>query len=254
NGIDHDVWNPETDPALFQKYSIENPGSKRENKRQLQKQLGLEPKGVALYGVVSRLDHIKGTDLLIPAAEKIIKSGGQLVILGKGSSAYERALKNLEKDFPGRISVHLGFNDVLARRIYAASDMFLMPSRYEPCGIGQLIAMRYGSVPVVHKVGGLADTVRDEAAHHGAGTGFTYGTDSANAFIRAIAKSLRMFKTDREGWKRLVKRAMSYDSTWDRSAESYLSLYQEALSERALGRAKTRQDRKDAESERKAIT
>lgn len=254
NGIDHDVWNPETDPALFQNYSIENPGPKRENKRQLQKQLGLEPKGVAFCGVVSRLDQIKGTDLLIPAAEKIVKSGGQLVILGKGSSAYERTLKKLEKDNPGRISVNLGFDDGLARRIYAASDMFLMPSRYEPCGIGQLIAMRYGSVPVVHKVGGLADTVRDEAAHHGAGTGFTYSTDSANAFIRAIAKGLRMFKTDREGWKRLVKRAMSYDSTWDRSAESYLTLYQEALTERALRQAGTKQDRKDAESERKAIT
>ncbi|NLU32608.1 MAG: glycogen synthase [Clostridiaceae bacterium] len=238
NGIDHNVWNPETDPALFRNYSVDDHELKRENKKQLQKQLGLERKDTALFGVVSRLEDIKGTDLLIPAAGKIAKSGCQLVVLGRGSSVLERALKRLEEENPGRISVSIGFDDVLARRIYAASDMFLMPSRYEPCGIGQLIAMRYGSVPIVHRVGGLADTVRDEAANSGEGTGFTFGVDSAAAFTRAISKGIKMYKNDRPGWKKLVRRAMDFDSSWDRSAESYLKLYEEAVASRASGKKK----------------
>lgn len=241
NGIDHNAWNPETDPVIFRNYSIDNPEQKRENKRQLQKQLGLEQKDTALFGVVSRLEDIKGTDLLVPAADKIVKSGCQLVVLGRGRSAWERELKRLEQENPGRIAVSLGFDDVLARRIYAASDMFLMPSRYEPCGIGQLIAMRYGSVPIVHKVGGLADTVWDETGNTGQGTGFTFGTDSAVAFTRAIAKGIKMFRTDRAGWKKLVKRAMAFDSSWNRPAESYLALYEEAAASRA--KARTKRDR-----------
>lgn len=235
NGIDHDAWNPASDPALFQNYSVENPGAKRENKKKLRKLLRLDGRGGALCGVVSRLDRIKGTDLLIPAAEKIVREGGQMVILGKGSPEYEQPLKQLEEMYPGRVAVCIDFDDELARRIYAASDLFLMPSRYEPCGLAQLIAMRYGAIPVVHRVGGLADTVRDEAAHPGEGTGFTYGADSANAFTRAISKALRMYASDRDGWKKLVKRAMSYDSSWDQSAQAYLVLYREAAAVRNKG-------------------
>lgn len=229
NGIDYDIWNPEVDPALFRNYSIDDPGPKAENKKWLQKQLGLETDAEApLCGVVSRLNDIKGSDLLVPAAEKIIKSGGQMVILGMGSHVFEYPLKRLEKENPGRFAIRIDFDDKLARQIYAASDLFLMPSRYEPCGIGQLIAMRYGSVPVVHRVGGLADTVRDEATHPGSGTGFTYGADSMNAFARAIARGLKMYAADREGWKALIKRAMAFDSSWDRSAKAYMDLYREA--------------------------
>jgi len=235
NGIDHNAWNPETDPALFVNYSRENHELKRENKRRLQEQLGLVQEDTALFGVVSRLEDIKGTDLLAPAAEKIAGSGCQLAVLGVGHPALERALKKLEAEYPGRIAVCLRFDDVLARRIYAASDMFLMPSRYEPCGIGQLIAMRYGSVPIVHKVGGLADTVRDEAANPGKGTGFTYAADSAAAFAKAIGKAMKMYRTDRAGWNKLVGRAMVCDSSWDRPARSYLALYEEA----AISRART---------------
>jgi len=235
NGIDHDVWNPSTDPALFQNYSVENPGGKRENKKQLKKLLGLDARGGALCGVVSRLDRIKGSDLLIPAAEKIVKNGGQMVILGKGSPEYEVALKKLEEAYPGRVAVRIDFDEELARRIYAASDLFLMPSRYEPCGLAQLIAMRYGAIPVVHRVGGLADTVRDEGAHPGEGTGFTYGADSVNAFIRGISKALRMYESERDGWRKLVRRAMSYDSSWNRSAQAYMDLYRDAAAERIQG-------------------
>lgn len=237
NGIDHDTWNPGTDPALFRNYSSENPESKKENKRELQKLLGLEQKDTALFGVVSRLEEIKGSDLLVPAAEKIAASGCQLVILGKGNPSIECTLKELEQKNPGGVSVRIGFDEQLARRIYAASDMFLMPSRYEPCGIGQLIAMRYGSVPIVHKTGGLADTVRNEAVNHGSGTGFVYVTDSANAFVRAIGKAIRMYAADRDRWKQLVKRAMSYDSSWESPARAYLALYEEAAAQRGFSRA-----------------
>lgn len=233
NGIDYDVWNPETDSAIFTNYSDEKPEMKKKNKKPLQKLLGLEEKDTVLFGVVSRLESIKGSDLLVPAAAKIAGSGCQLAVLGRGNPENERELKKLEEKYPGRISVSLGFDDTLARRIYAASDMFLMPSRYEPCGISQLIAMRYGSVPIVHRVGGLADTVRDEQSDPGSGTGFTYVADSANAFVRAISRGIRMYRNDRTGWKGLVRRAMSFDSGWHKSAESYLSLYEEALAARA---------------------
>ena len=229
----------ETDPVIFRNYSIDNPEQKRENKGSF-KNSGLEQKDTALFGVVSRLEDIKGTDLRSRPLIKLLRAlpaGGS----GQSRSAWERELKRLEQENPGRIAVSLGFDDVLARRIYAASDMFLMPSRYEPCGIGQLIAMRYGSVPIVHKVGGLADTVRDETGNTGQGTGFTFGTDSAVAFTRAIAKGIKMFRTDRAGWKKLVKRAMAFDSSWNRPAESYLALYEEAAASRA--KARTKRDR-----------
>lgn len=235
NGIDQDHWNPATDPALFQNYSVENLSLKRENKKKLQKLLGLEQKAVPLCGAVSRLDQIKGTDLLILAAEIIVRNGGQLVVLGKGNPDYEQALKKLEEENPGRMAVRLEFNEELARRIYAASDLFLMPSRSEPCGIAQQIAMRYGAVPIVHKVGGLADTVRDEGARRGRGTGFAFSTDSVNAFRRAIAKALKMYEADRDGWRKLVKRAMTYDSSWTKSAQAYMELYREAAASRMHG-------------------
>ena len=229
NGIDFLKWDPASDAALFRQYSAENPELKRENKVKLQKELGLIATEAPLFGVVSRLAEVKGIDLLIPAIKQIVKDGGQIVVLGKGDLYYEQALKFLQEDYPENVAVRLAFDDRLARRIYAASDMFLMPSRYEPCGLSQLIAMRYGAVPVVHKVGGLADTVLDETAHEGAGTGFSFETYSPQGLIRAIKKCIRLYKTDKEKWEGLVKRAMAHDSSWEKSAGIYMSIYREAV-------------------------
>ncbi|MGI6085605.1 MAG: glycogen synthase [Acetivibrionales bacterium] len=228
NGINQSAWDPETDKNIYFNYNKDSISLKKKNKTQLQKELGLDIKETPLLSVISRLVPNKGLDLMKPAFEYILKNDNQLVLLGSGEKYYEKMFVELTEKYPGSASLNLEFNTEKARKIYAGSDIFLMPSRYEPCGISQLIAMRYGTIPVVHKTGGLADTVIDESGNTGAGTGFTFSNYSKNSFIRAIKKAISLYN-DREAWAELVKRAMINDSSWQASAEKYLSIYNEAI-------------------------
>jgi starch synthase len=232
NGIDTAAWNPETDPEIYRNYSVDTLTDKHENRFRLQEELGLVAGESPLCGVVMRLTYQKGAGLLIDSAESILRQGGQLVVLGSGEGGYEHALMELSRKYAGRFAAVIGFDARLARRIYAAADIFLMPSRIEPCGIAQLIAMRYGAVPFVHHTGGLADTVVDEISCKGSGTGFTFLDFSLQSFIVALKKVLSMYRRDPKGWEALVKRCMKRDSSWDESALLYLKLYEEAVKER----------------------
>jgi len=227
NGISQNKWNPQTDKKIYFNYSKDDLEGKKKNKKELQKELGLNESDAPLFSVVSRLVPNKGLDLMEPAFEYILKNNNQLVLLGSGEKFYEKMFAELTEKYPGLVSVNLEFNEEKARKIYAGSDVFLMPSRYEPCGLSQLIAMRYGAVPVVHKTGGLADTVIDEASNKGSGTGFVFSKYSKDSFIRAIRKAINQYN-DRDSWRQLVKRAMAKEYSWENSASEYLSIYREA--------------------------
>jgi len=231
NGIDTVRWNPETDRNLSRTYSATAPAGKKANKRELRKELGLEPGDAPLLGMVSRVTSQKGFDLLTELLPRFESAGLDLVVLGSGDETYLRAL-TAAGERGGRIKVCTGsFNDPLAHRIYAGSDIFLMPSRYEPCGISQLIALRYGTAPVVRKTGGLADTVTD-AAKRG-GTGFVFEEYTATAFWEAIQRALALYGLP-EQWKKLVRRGMLTDVSWDTSARQYEELYRTALARRRI--------------------
>jgi len=231
NGIDTVRWNPETDRNLSRTYSATAPAGKKSNKRDLRNQLGLEPGDAPLLGMVSRVTSQKGFDLITELLPRFESAGLDLVVLGSGDETYLRAL-TAAGERGGRIKVCTGsFNDPLAHRIYAGSDIFLMPSRYEPCGISQLIALRYGTAPVVRKTGGLADTVTD-AAKRG-GTGFVFEEYTATAFWEAIQRALALYGLP-EQWKKLVRRGMLTDVSWDTSARQYEELYRTALARRRI--------------------
>lgn len=229
NGINKENWNPGTDKLIYSNYSKENLELKKQNKSMLQKELGLDENNAPLFAVISRLVPNKGLDLMEPAFEYILKNNCQLVLLGSGEKYYENIFMDLTKKYPGSVSINLEFNQEKSRKIYAGSDVLLMPSKYEPCGISQLIAMSYGTIPLVHKTGGLADTVIDEDKNPGAGTGFMFCSYSKEALIKAIKRAVSLYDNS-EAWEGLVKRAMSIDNSWDRAAAAYLSLYSEAES------------------------
>jgi len=228
NGINPNVWNPENDEAIYVRYNRETLHNKKQNKTGLQKELGLEICDKPVCCVVSRLVANKGLDLLEGAVPDIIREGGQFVLLGSGDKFYEETFLMLKKRFPGSVSVNIEFNSQKARRIYAGSDILLMPSRYEPCGLTQLIAMRYGTIPVVHKTGGLADTVTDEISNKGSGNGFVFSKYSLDTFTDLIRKVFSYYR-NREDWTNLMLRAMSRDSSWDAPAGEYLEIYGEAV-------------------------
>ncbi len=227
NGINQNTWNPQTDKNIYFNYNKGDIDGKKKNKIELQKELGLNISDVPLFSVISRLVPNKGLDLMESAFEYILKNNNQLVILGSGEKYYEKKFAELIEKYPGLVSVNLEFNEQKARKIYAGSDIFLMPSRYEPCGLSQLIAMRYGTVPVVHKTGGLADTVIDEIGNKGSGTGFAFGTYSKDSFIRAIKRVIKQYN-NLDFWSQLVKRAMIKEYSWENSALDYFSIYKEA--------------------------
>ena len=229
NGIDTVRWNPETDQNLPKNYSFASLTGKRVVKRELRSELGLEQREAPLLGMVSRIVDQKGFDLLVELLPRLEAADLDLVVLGSGDERYLRALTEAGKRC-GRIKLCTGsFNDPLAHRIYAGSDIFLMPSLYEPCGLGQLIALRYGAVPVVRHTGGLADTVIDVEQRGGAG--FVFEEYSAQPFWGAIQRALELYGNP-EKWKKLVRRGMSLDVSWDASAREYEALYMGAQSHR----------------------
>jgi len=229
NGIDYEEFNPATDPRIYRRYDSSDPAGKRENKRALQEETGLPVREAPLLGLVSRLVEQKGLDLILDAFTELMREDVQFVVVGSGDPYYERILKNLGEAFPGQVRVTIGFHPTLAQRVYAGSDMFLMPSRFEPCGLGQLIAMRYGTVPVVRSTGGLADTVHDYDPATGSGNGFAFTEYTAAAFLAAVRRALGFYREEPAAWAGLVRRIMGLDNSWARSGVEYLRLYYEAL-------------------------
>jgi starch synthase len=225
NGIDTSVWNPAKDEALFAAYTLDKPAGKAINKSRLQEALGLEVSASApLCGSVARLDPQKGFDLLLEATPPLLASGAQLVLLGSGQRRYIEDFRNLQTKFPGRLSLNEGFQPELARRIYAGADLFLMPSRYEPCGLGQMIALRYGTIPVVRRTGGLADSIIDFDQDSERGNGFVFEAYESTALAEALKRAGARFR-DRKAWRSLVRRAMKADFSWKNAAGRYLEIY-----------------------------
>jgi starch synthase len=229
NGIDLEEWNPETDPLIFRKYTAAAPTGKGVNRKGLQKALGLPQADVPLLGMVSRLTDQKGIDLVVELLPLLAEEDLQLVILGDGDPTFIDPLASAP---PEKVKLVTGFFPELAHRIYAGSDIFLMPSRFEPCGLGQMIALRYGTVPVARRTGGLADTVHDAAARDG--NGFTFEEYSADAFLEALKRGLETFREDRPRWKKLMKRGMTADFSWGRSAVRYEEIYRRAVAKKTL--------------------
>ncbi len=217
NGIDTKFFNPSKDKFIKQKYSIKTLNKRIANKLTLQKQLGLPlDKNIALIGFISRLVWQKGLELI---TEEIVKNSGcQFAILGTGQLKYEKHLKKLTKKYPDKFSAQIKFDIKLAQQVYAGSDMFLMPSRFEPCGLGQMIAMRYGAVPIARATGGLDDTINTKV-------GFKFNDFSAEALLKTLQKALRVYYNQPEKWRNLQINGMKKDFSWDNSAKEYLKLY-----------------------------
>ncbi len=221
NGLDYNIWNPQTDKFIAKNFSVNDPAGKLKDKEDLQSFCKLPLKNdVPLFGIVSRLAEQKGFDILAEAIEKICTMHLQLVILGTGDLKYHILLEEMVKKYPKVISLHLKFDDPLAHKIYAGSDIFLMPSKYEPCGLGQLISLRYGTVPLVFRTGGLADTVNKD-------NGFIFNHYSKDDLVKTIKNSVEAFK-DKKKWAQLLNRAMKCDFSWEESAREYLKLYAKA--------------------------
>ena len=228
NGIDVDKFNPKTDPMIPVNYDLKTFEDKVQNKLAFQKEMDLEVNAdIPLIGMVTRLTHQKGIDLILQASEEILKTGAQLVILGTGDAHYESALRSLEHYRHDRVRSILLFSNEMSAKIYAASDLFLMPSKTEPCGLSQLISMRYGTVPVVHRVGGLRDTVIPFTGVEG--NGFTFESFQAGDMMDAIYRAMTCFYQSPDEWKKIIKNNLQKDVSWEQSAKKYLDLYHEVV-------------------------
>ncbi|MCK5014639.1 MAG: glycogen synthase GlgA [Candidatus Omnitrophica bacterium] len=226
NGLDHDVWNPRTDSFIAAKYSADDfSDAKLTNKMQLQKELYLDARDdVPLFGFVGRLSHQKGLDLVIDTIKDLVKMDVQMVFLGLGNGHYQEKLKQAAALYSENIAVRFDFNEPLGHQIYAGSDLFLMPSQFEPCGLSQMISLYYGTIPVVFKTGGLADTVKPFGLLNKDGNGFVF-TDYSNAgFLKIVQKAVKVFSNDKE-FHRLRGNALRRDFSWEKSARVYQEVY-----------------------------
>lgn len=232
NGIDDSHWDPAHDRFLVKRYSIRQPRDKAANKLALQQELGLPHEAdTPLIGVVGRLVQQKGIDLILDALPGLLHRPLQLVMLGSGETGYEESLRKQGARHAGRLAVHIGYDEQLAHRIEAGSDMFLMPSRFEPCGLNQLYSLRYGTVPIVRRVGGLADTVVDatkENIRSGKATGIVFQDARAAALLGAVDRALKLWR-DPVQWKQIMLAGMRRDFSWGHSAAEYLRLYRQTL-------------------------
>lgn len=232
NGIDTQVWNPETDTAIIAPYTAADLSGKAKTKKALQQELGLRVDAAApLFSVVSRLTTQKGLDLLVELLDYVVSLGGQIALLGSGDTEIERAFEAAALRHPTEISVTLGYNEPLAHKIQAGSDAILVPSRFEPCGLTQLCALRYGTVPVVGRVGGLSDTIIDAnpmALSSGVATGLQFSPINTHMLAAAIKRTIDLFHSP-DQWSALVQNALGQDVSWDRSAALYMDLYQSLL-------------------------
>ncbi len=232
NGIDYSVWNPATDKIIPYNYTSEKLEGKLKNKIELLKQNGLPYKeNVPIIGIISRLAAQKGFDLITEVADKILKLDLQIIILGTGAPEYHKLFKQLAKKYPKKIGVNLTFNNELAHLIEAGADMFLMPSRYEPCGLNQIYSLKYATIPIVRATGGLDDTIENYNDKMQSGNGFVFKKYDAREMLKVIKQAIEVYQ-NKENWTMLMKRAMNYDFSWDISAQKYIKLYQLAISKR----------------------
>ncbi len=231
NGVDYRVWNPATDRLIPATYASGDLAPKARDKRELQKRLGLPPRaGEPLFGFVGRLVEQKGVGLLLEALPWLMTQGVQLAVLGHGERQFEEALRRAAIQYPGQLAVQIGYDEPLAHWIEAGADIFLMPSRYEPCGLNQLYSLRYGTVPVVRATGGLADSVSDAAqAPAGQATGFVFSAAEAEALQEACQRALSLFRDNPPAWRQLMRNGMAMDFSWEHSANRYLALYRRAI-------------------------
>jgi len=236
NGIDVAAWDPATDRDLTKPYSAEDLAGKAACKQALAQELGIEADGAPIIGIVSRLAAQKGLDLVLEALPELVDAGFELALLGAGEPGLETAFGEAARASRGRIAIRTGFDNALARRIYAGADMFLMPSRYEPCGLGQMIGMRYGTIPIVRRTGGLADTVVEARPARRTGTGFGFAEPTARALLEAATRALAAYR-EPALWRQLQRNAMAQDFSWPASAREYVALYRKAA--KAAGRGRT---------------
>jgi starch synthase len=230
NGVDYSLWDPSQDPHIPAHYSPRKMAGKKGCKQALIQEMGLNPALAKrpVLGMVSRLDVQKGLDLLAQIIDDILSLDVGLVILGSGDEQIQQAIQQAAQRHPGRISFKIGFDEPLAHRIMAGADIFLIPSRYEPCGLTQMYALKYGTVPVVRATGGLDDTIVQFISRTGRGNGFKFHQYKAAAFLQAIRKTVALF-TDLKAWKRLMANGMKADFSWEQSARKYLELYKSLL-------------------------
>jgi len=231
NGVDYAQWSPARDPHLAARYDAEDVTGKRACKRALQNACGLPVKAAPLIGMITRLTSQKGVDLVLDALDELMQLDLQLVILGSGEPQLEQALQRAAERYPAKLSVRLAFDEPFAHRIEAGADCFLMPSRYEPCGLNQLYSLRYGTIPIARRTGGLADTITDATPSHlasGTATGVLFETASGRALLHAVQLALSLYR-QRSVWSHMVKAAMAADFSWERSAREYAALYERAI-------------------------
>ncbi|OPJ57061.1 glycogen synthase GlgA [Alkalithermobacter paradoxus] len=228
NGLDYDIYNPQTDKNIFINYDKDSLENKKKNKMYLQEYLGMPKKDVPIIGMVTRLDSMKGLDLVIHVLDEILSKDVQMVILGSGNPYFENIIKSYKDRYKDKLSINIMFDNSLAHKIYAGSDMFLMPSKFEPCGLAQLIALRYGTIPIVRETGGLKDTVASYNEFTCSGNGFSFTNYNAHDMLYTIERALKFYQ-DKDVWNQIMKNAMSQDYSWKNSANVYIKLYEDLL-------------------------
>ena len=229
NGIDYVANDPATDKRLVVNFDRNSIDKKKENKRELQQYLGLEQRDVPMIGMITRLADQKGLDILTQVFDEMMREDIQFVLLGTGENRYEYIFKSMAQRYPGKMSANILFDDILAQRIYASSDLFMMPSFFEPCGLGQMFSLRYGTVPIVRKTGGLADTISHYDEQSKQGNGFVFESYDGNGLLWAFREALRVYHKDPEEWANVVRNAMDCNYSWASSAGKYIALYDQLM-------------------------
>jgi starch synthase len=241
NGVDYAAWNPERDKLIAAKYSIKDMSGKLTCKKNLLEVFHLPPETMdkPLIGIVSRFADQKGFDLIAKVAPDLLAEDLAIVVLGAGEAKYEKMLHDLAKKYPEKLSVKIAYDNAIAHKIEAGADIFLMPSRYEPCGLNQIYSLKYGTVPVVRATGGLDDTIEAFDPETGSGTGFKFEAYDGVALLGAIHEALAVFRNEPETWRRIQTNGMAKDFSWQRSAIEYAQLYEVAWKTRIRKAATT---------------
>jgi starch synthase len=231
NGIDYDVFNPETDKMIEYNYNSRNfRKEKIKNKRALQRELGLEQRdSVFMVGIVSRLTDQKGFDLIAHMMDEICQNDIQVVVLGTGEEKYENMFRHYAWKYQGKVSANIFYSEALSHKIYASCDAFLMPSLFEPCGLSQLMSLRYGTVPIVRETGGLKDTVIPYNEYESTGTGFSFKNYNAHEMFNTVKYAMHVYYNKKREWNKLIDRGMAADYSWASSARKYEQLYRDLL-------------------------
>jgi starch synthase len=229
NGIDDSVYNPSVDRDIAVSYDVDTIEGKSENKKALQQYFGLpEKENTPIIAMVTRLTAQKGLDLVLHVFHEMIEDDVQFIVLGSGDYYYENFLNQMAYEYPDKVKIYIGFNEALAHKVYAGADLFLMPSQFEPCGLGQLIALQYGTIPIVRETGGLNDTVQSYDEKTGNGNGFSFKNLNAHDMLHTVRRALDFYHQN-ENWSRLIQNAMTQDYSWLQSAKKYNEIYEELL-------------------------